>query len=93
MSCSASELRVRLTKLNMFKPSSVYTDRSKAVLLLWIFLLFMFHVYLYYTVLCVPCSLVITCWERADLSAILCVMFPRIWCIGSGVVLDFFIDS
>ena len=23
----------------------------------------------------VPCSLVITCWERADLLALLCVMF------------------
>ena len=30
---------------------------------------------LYYAVLSVPCSLVITCWERADLLALLCVMF------------------
>ena len=30
----------------------------------------------YYTVLSVPCSLVVTCWERADLLAILCGKFP-----------------
>ena len=40
-------------------------------------MLFMFHVCLYYsyTVLYVPCSLIITCWERADIFALLCVMF------------------
>ena len=42
------------------------------------FLIFMFHVCLYY-VLSVPCSLVITCWERADLLAILCVIFPCVF--------------
>ena len=31
-----SELRVRLVPLNMFKPTSIFTDRSKAVLLLCI---------------------------------------------------------
>ena len=38
MSKSTSELRVRLAPLNRFKPSSksIFTDRSKAVLLLWI---------------------------------------------------------
>ena len=39
------------------------------------FLLFMFHVYLCYAVLSVLCSLVITCWKRADLLALLCVVF------------------
>ena len=40
------ELRVRL---NRFKPSSKYfTDRSKAVLLLWIF-------YVFFSVLCLLC--------------------------------------
>ena len=35
-----------------------------------------------------------TCWERADLLAVLCVMFSLcfyhvpIWCCGSGMVLD-----
>ena len=39
------------------------------------FLLFMFHVCLYHTVLSVHCSLVITCWESADLLALLSVIF------------------
>ena len=34
----------------------------------------LFQVWLYYTVLSVPCGLVFTSWERADLLAILCVM-------------------
>ena len=57
------------------------------------FLLFVFR-----TVLSVPCSLVVTRWERTDLLVLLYVMFScvffhfLIWCPGSGVVLDF-IDS
>ena len=39
----------------------------------------MFHVCLYYTVESVPCSLVIACWERADLLALLRVMFPCVF--------------
>ena len=39
-------------------------------------MLFMFHICLYDMVLAVPCSLVITCMEMADLLALLCVMFP-----------------
>ena len=39
------------------------------------FLLFVFRVCLCYTFVSVPCSFVITCWERADLLALLCVMF------------------
>ena len=35
----------------------------------------MFHICLYYAVLSVPSSLVVTCWERADLLALLCVIF------------------
>ena len=42
-------------------------------------MLFMFHVCLYYTVLSVPCSIVITCWERADLLALVCVMFSCVF--------------
>ena len=38
--------------------------------------LVVFHVCLYYIVLSVPGSLVVTCLERADLLALLCVMFP-----------------
>ena len=43
------------------------------------FLLFMFHICLYYTALSVSCSLVITCWERTDPFALLCVMFPCVF--------------
>ena len=39
----------------------------------------MFHVCLYYTVLSVPCSLLGTCWEIADILALLCVMFPCVF--------------
>ena len=39
-------------------------------------LLFIFQVCFYYSVLSAPCSLVITCWEKADLLALFCVMFP-----------------
>ena len=64
-------------------------------------LLFMFHVHLYYDVLSVPCSHVITCWKRADLLApFMCCVFlcfchfpiscPRLGM--SGVTLDY-IDS
>ena len=34
---------------------------------------------LYYTVLSVPCSLVITCWERADLLALFVCEFPCVF--------------
>ena len=48
-------------------------------------------------VLSVYCSLVVTSWERADLLALLYVMFDCVlslsmWCPGSDVVLDY-IDS
>ena len=61
------------------------------------FLLFIFHVCLYYTALSVPCSLVILCWERDDLFSLLRVMFPCVLSLShmvsqSGVVLDY-IDS
>ena len=32
-----------------------------------------FNIYLRYAVLSVPCSLVITCWVKTDLLALLCV--------------------
>ena len=41
----------------------------------------MFQVYIYYTVLTVPCSLVITCWKGlTSYLSYLCVMFPRVFC-------------
>ena len=43
------------------------------------FLLCAFHVCLCHTVLSVPCSLAVTCWERADLLALLFVMFACVF--------------
>ena len=62
---------------NMFKPSSNFlTGLSKAVLLLWIF----FVIYVScHTYLSVPRSLVVTCWEVADLFARLCVLFSCVF--------------
>ena len=71
-----SEIRVMIEPLNCLSPPVIFNDRSKAVLLLWIFLLFTFHVCLYNTALFVPFSLVITCLERTDLLAPLKLMFP-----------------
>ena len=56
------------------------------------FLLLVFHVCRVF--LSLQCSLVITCWERAGLLALLCVMvsfvfcYIPMWCPGSGVLLD-----
>ena len=57
--------------------SSLLTDHSTAVILLWI--LFVICVSLYHTVLSVSCSLVVTCWERADLLALFSVMFSCVF--------------
>ena len=42
--------------------------------------LFMFHVY--HAVLSVPCSLVVTWWERPDLLALLCAAFSCVWSLS-----------
>ena len=68
---------MRLALLNRFKPSSEYfTDCSKAVFFFCgSFLLVMRHVGVCCAVVSVPCSLVVTCWERADLLAVVCDVF------------------
>ena len=61
--------------VNMFKPSSIFTDSSKAVLLLWIlFVIYMLCLTLLYFI-SVHCNLVITCWERPD--CVLCFVTFR----------------
>ena len=67
---------MRLAPLNRFKPSSksIFTDRSKAVLLLWILYLVMLYVGVCCNVVFVL-SLVVICWEMADLLAVVCVVF------------------
>ena len=70
-----SELRVSLVPFDMSKASSdIFADDSKAVLLL-------LHVtcYLCYANLAVPCSLVITCWERTDLLVLFHVVFSCVF--------------
>ena len=79
-------------KPNLSLPVKVFfTDRSKAVLLLWI----VFVSYASFDVCCnvvsVLCSIVVTCWERADLLAIVCVLcfvtFPNVfWSTSESMV-------
>ena len=71
------EFKQDLVPSNMFKPSSIcFTGRYKAAFLLWI--LFVICVSSH-NVLSVPCSLVITCGERADLLALLYAMFSCVF--------------
>ena len=42
-------------------------------------LLWMCFVIVFYTLLSVPCGLVVTCWERDDLLALLCVMISCVF--------------
>ena len=52
-----------------------------------VFMLFVFHVFI--AVLFVHCSLVVTCLERSDPLALLCVMFSCVFVSpGPGVVFD-----
>ena len=83
-----SEYKARLAPLNMFKPSSIFTDRSKAGAFLWICFTFVF-------IYCLVCSLQ-NCGhllrKRWPIGALVCDVFLRfypfpIWCLGSGVVL------
>ena len=71
---------MRLVPLNIFEPLS---DFLLTVPRRWFFcgtcLLFMFHVYLRYAIMSVSYSIVITCWESADLLAVLCVMFSCVF--------------
>ena len=51
-------------------PVKYFTDRSKAVLLLWIFYVFFCLVFAMPMCTSVYMCLVVTCWERADLLAL-----------------------
>ena len=92
---TTSELKEGLVPLNMFKPTSknVLTDRSKALLLLWIFLVICSSCFSLLYCLYVLWSSVVTSWESADLLALVrnvffCFCHFPIWCPRSGVVLD-----
>ena len=53
-------------------PVKCFTDRSKAVLLLWIFYVFFCLVFALSLCASVYMCLVVTSWERADLLALVC---------------------
>ena len=52
-----------------------FTDRSKAVLLLWIFYVFVLFCVCFVLCASVYMCFVVTCWERADLLALVCGVF------------------
>ena len=56
---------------------SVYLKKKMLYLILFLFLLVMLLVGVCCAVMSVPCSLVVTCRERADLLAIVFVVFCR----------------
>ena len=58
-------------KIGLSPPVEYFTDRSKAVLLLWIFCVFLL---VFAMALCasVNMCLVVTCWERAGPLALVC---------------------
>ena len=66
--------------MKLVKPSSkvMFTDRSKAVLHLWILFVIMF-LSVMLSCLFIAASLVVTCWERFNLLALLYVMFSCIF--------------
>ena len=57
------------------RPVKYFTDRSKAVLLLWIFYVFVLSCVCYVLCASVYMCFVVTCWERADLLALVCGVF------------------
>ena len=71
---TASELRVSLArrKTGLSPAVNHFTDRSKAVLLLWIFYVFFCLAFAMPLCLSVYMCLVVNCWERADLLAPVC---------------------
>ena len=77
MSWSTSELGVRLAPLDRLKLSSrsILLTVPRRCFFCGSFLLVMLYVCVCYAVVSVPCSLVVTCWERADLLAVVFVEF------------------
>ena len=56
----------------LIPPVKYFTDRSKAVLLLWIFYIFFCLVFAMPLCASVYMCLVVTCWKGADLLAPVC---------------------
>ena len=88
---SLTDLEGRLAPLNRFKPSSKkdLNDRSKAVLLLWIFYVFVLSCVCYVLVrvcLYVLCGHLLISWLSFVVSAVSLSLSH--WYPGSGVELD-----
>ena len=62
-------------KTGLSPPVKYFTDRSKEVLLLWIFYVFVRSCVCYVLCASVYMCFVVTCWERADLLALVCGVF------------------
>ena len=71
-----NEGRVSRRKTGFSPPVKYFTDRSKAVLLLWIFYVFFICLVFAMSLMSLCASVymcfVVTCWERADLFALVC---------------------
>ena len=63
------------TLTGLSPPVKYFTDRSKAVLLLWIFYVFVLSCVCYVLCASVYMCFLVTCWERADLLALVCGVF------------------
>ena len=62
-------------RMGTINPSCVVKGFQRWRFFCGLFLLFVFRVCLCRTVLSVPCSLMVTCWERADFLGLFCVIF------------------
>ena len=71
-------------------PVKYFTDCSKVVLLLWIFMFLFCLVFAMSLCASVYMCFVVTCWERADLLALVCdvccefVTFPLVFWVRCG---------
>ena len=80
---------MRLVPINMFKPSSDFLVTVPRGALFVDPLCYLCFKFIFVMLSCL--FLAITYWERADLFALLCVVFCcdlSLWCSGSGMVLD-----
>ena len=92
---------LQLNKANAFDTEVPFlhqiisTDRSKAVLLLWTIYVFFCFVFVMPLCASVYVCLMVTCWERADLLALICsvycefVTFPLVSWSGVASIPDF----
>ena len=92
MSCSTSELRMRLAgrETGLGPPVNYFTDRSKAVLLLWliyvisVFFLLCFYARLFIDALSSPAGKGLTSWLLFVMSNCEFVTFPMVSWVRCG---------